>query len=88
MASSYQDVIDALRRAAEAIARRRLTGTETRLLESFFSGAKGTPRQRAREALRGFLSFTTEQFIREVKASDDADRAMDDLEKTLDDWTP
>lgn len=77
---------DALERAAEAFVGRRLTPGERQRLVDYFNRATGSDKQKAREALRRFLGIDATEFSRRTKASDDTDRTIEDLDRTIDEW--
>jgi len=86
--STDRDVVNALRRAAEALIGRRLTDEEAARLLALFNKARGTYRQRANEALRQFAGLTEAGIRKYAAASDNTDRIITDLEIVMDQWKP
>jgi len=86
--TSKHDVVDALRRAAEALIGRSLTPDEVTQLIDLFNRADGSYREKAREALRRFTGLSEAQIREKTAASDNTDRVITDLHDILDKWKP
>jgi FKBP-type peptidyl-prolyl cis-trans isomerase (trigger factor) len=83
-----QQLVDALKRAAEVLLGRALTQQEFDNLVARFNKATGTNQQRATEALRGLTNLTEAQIGQRKAASDNTDRIIRDLQDTADKWKP
>jgi hypothetical protein len=80
MATEY-DVQNALANSASKLLRREVTAEEKQKLLIDFRAARGTPYQRALAALTKAVDLNESQIQIRAASSDDADRAIKDLEK-------
>jgi hypothetical protein len=81
--ATEQDILKALRQAAEKLLGRTLTEPEYQELVKKYGAATGNLQQRALKALGGQTGFTEPQIRTKQASSDDLDRAMRDLEGKL-----
>ncbi len=88
MPTTDRQVVDALRRAAENLLGRQLSQSEIDDLVRRFNNASGSYRAKSREALRGFTGLNESEIRTKTAASDNTDRIITDLDRTLDDWKP
>ena len=80
------DVIINLQKSSEALLKRPLTQAEKQeLIQAFNSGA-GTNYEKALGAVGKVTGLTQGQIMLKSAASDDADRAVKDLEKVMKEW--
>jgi hypothetical protein len=82
MANEYEIKL-ALRKAAEALVKRRITEAELGRLYQLYLQETGTDYQRAVKSLSRFSQFTEAQIVEKRSTSDDLDRLMSDLQDKL-----
>ena len=84
---SDQDIIQALRRAAEALVGRPISGEELNTLIQHFNQTSGTEYQRAIGTLSKFAGISEARIVEKTAASDNTDRLIQDLQATISQWT-
>ena len=82
------NVRDALRKAAEELLNRTLTRQEIDELIRRFNQAEGSYRDRAQGSIAEIYRIDRAQLVEKTAASDNTDRLINDLKRTLDDWKP
>ncbi|QDU25415.1 hypothetical protein ETAA8_04830 [Anatilimnocola aggregata] len=78
-------IIDALKRAAEALKGQTLTQNELDSVIDEYNRTSGTHRQKSRKAMKTGTGLTDDQIEKRASASDDVDRKIRDLEGLLND---
>ncbi|WP_411827776.1 hypothetical protein [Luteolibacter sp. AS25] len=88
--ASDQELIQALKSAAKSITGKDLSSSDvSELLDIFNATRAQTKTERAYRALITFAIRRQKRPLYESKsASDNTDREVDDLDKTVTDWTP
>ena len=81
--ATNSDIINALKKAAEAILRRPLSQDEVISLSEHFSRAQGSNHERALIALKEQTKMSDKQLMEKAAASDNTDRIMQELENLL-----
>ena len=80
------EVVRSLTSAAEGVLGRKVTPPEQHQLLNFFVHATGTDTERALKAIRQFCNLTDDQLQVKLGSSDDTNRKMEDLKRTLEAW--
>lgn len=83
-----RELVDALVRAAEKTLRRTLSQDERSRLVEHFNKTSGSTFVRAKQAIIAFGSLRENQIQERSAASDDTERAIQDLKDAADQWKP
>ena len=84
--ATNQQLLAALKRAAEGILGRQLSDAEAQDLIKYFNGAAGSWIEKAKESVRRVANITEQQLLEKQASSDDADRRIRDLEGVVREW--
>jgi hypothetical protein len=81
--ATEKQIHEAIRAAVENLLEKRITQSQFDIVIDYYNKAKGTPEQRAKEALRKSTGLTDAIIEKRASASDNTDRVIRDLENIL-----